>query len=1628
MNTLTSLIHHPWTEILGWSLVHFLWQGVLVAAGLGLALWGLQRASANARYLAGLTALGLAALCPLGTAVWMAHSTASITPENETTLSAVNEPTQLPQVPQVPLTESASAERIEQSPRPESSPPLSMTSPKPLTPAEMETAEQTPELVITEANPVEANVSTGTQSPPVRDWFRRLLPGFVGLWFAGVMVFSIRIAVTWFRVQRLRHHGVFPVPTFLADRLAPLCEELGILRRVELLGSSYVDVPTVVGWLRPVVLFPMSALAGLSPSQMESLLVHELAHIRRWDVAVNWGQVVIETILFYHPAVWWISRRIRIERENCCDDVAASLTNDEVGYVWALLRMAELHVNRYRTVVTATDGDLSSRAKRLLSVHSPNRFAPGSGGIFLTTLILAVCAACWFHAAWAKDDLETTPVTETELATEEIDYENLTPERVLQEVEANMQRFSKVSYSATFQETRNANVYRNKEVLPISGKGRWDFQTDGTKWRVDKEGFTYRTGTTDVSPTHSISGFDGMQFYEKEGGKFVIGEEPNTNSQVEPQNVFWNGARTKSWLLSALRSWNAKIDRKVTIEGKKCLVITSKPGQPKPGETEETSFERTLWHYEITISPTQSWLPLKTILHMNGKLYGEETLKDVTQTPGGVWYPKTIHRKQHHQPDRLISKIVKVTRLELKDQFDPTDFQQALPIGDDIVNYSTGQTWYNDPWWPDMKPWLESKLNWPRPSLRVLGDMKSYVTEDIDGKPAPEIQAAKWLGKQPASWQAPGRKGTVVVFFGGRAIDPTPRWITALKVLQNRYGKEGLQIIGVATATAGDDFVKQTYQSLNPNFPWAIDSKNEGEGNHFGRTFQAFKLRHYAGVVFVGADGKLQSLESIQTPPNSKISRLEYIIRMALEKDVTNYQPDSGWLSDKEIRQIDTEWKRRQNAKTGKSQIRLAVQVNAEGRETFGEVPVKETQPETTIRLRAIPMMQMLYSDTTGGWHLFMDYDHAIEEEFKAKDGLVLKNLRRGSYRLILHPENLAARELTVRLVNDEDTQNVNLEFHQGNTITGEVQGTDGQPIAGAKIRCLHRHPNPNAPKQQTNSHLPRNVSADAQGEFTFPNLFEGAFHLEIAAKGYQTRTLTQIPAGKQNLKIVLRKPGEAAGVTKTDAPPRVFLCDIKDQDTGQPIPNVALSWQINHKETHKPIWQENFVTDAQGQYEVRMPQSVFENAGYIVYLEVNHRDYLPKTGVGYSFRDRKASEFKLYGLLHHMKLKRGKEVTGQFIDPNGTPIQNLTVMVGDNRDGFQDGIGIGYYTKTDAQGRFRLVTKSRWPQRISWFPKDYAANSKAITKSFGDQGTIRLRPGRKLTGKIVTHDGKPMPGVYLRATNGTRIPRRYAKSNAKGEFTFDPLPDGRYALRVVRNRQDHHNQGKWSQVDLPVPIPVKIHQLKNESKPLVIRGPNTVRIHVKVIDEKGKPLSEERIAIGQTGDYRNAILSKPVPGKPGEYEFLFPEGEYIRDMIIRHPWEQAAFYQESPDKPFVPGNMLVLGKAEEDISGITIQLRKAGHVQLRIKTDQGQPMPKRTNMQTRYVNTYPDSSVRAHTGAIHTRNPNGPWSREITQVVPDEPLTIQIDAPGFQRYTKTIEVTDGETKTLDVILSPKDD
>jgi beta-lactamase regulating signal transducer with metallopeptidase domain len=218
------------------------------------------------------------------------------------------------------------------------------------------------------------------------------LPAVVILWAAGVLFLSFRFLSGLLAIEMLARRTT-ELPAAVKASAARLAERLGIVVAVRFARSASIEVPTVIGWLRPVVLVPASAITGLTPAQLETLLAHELAHIRRYDYFVNLLQSVVETVLFYHPGVWWISKQIRAERENCCDDIVVDLYADPLLYARALADLEALRALPANLALGASGGSLRHRVLRLLTAPESRCSQRGRASmliLLMTSLMLLV--------------------------------------------------------------------------------------------------------------------------------------------------------------------------------------------------------------------------------------------------------------------------------------------------------------------------------------------------------------------------------------------------------------------------------------------------------------------------------------------------------------------------------------------------------------------------------------------------------------------------------------------------------------------------------------------------------------------------------------------------------------------------------------------------------------------------------------------------------------------------------------------------------------------------------------------------------------------------------------------------------------------------------------------------------------------------------------------------------------------------------------------------------------------------------------------------------------------------------------------------------------------------------------
>jgi uncharacterized protein (TIGR03435 family) len=301
-----------WMYIAGWVLVHFVWQGTVIGVVAAVVLHVCRHQRASARYVIACGAMVAMLLCVALTAALV----------------------------EAPASNAAST-------------PASVTA----------TTSGTADVLL----PI--RIAGDAASPSAGFRLEPLLPWIVSAWLAGVLLLLARVFAGWWRVRRLHQHALSSMRSSWQQAADRIASRLGLARAIRIVELPGVDVPLVVGCLRPIVVLPIAAMAHLTAAQVEAILAHELAHVRRHDYIVNLMQTLAETLLFYHPAVWWLSGRIRDEREHCCDDVAVAVCGDAIGYAAALTEIESWRTDELTLVAAATGGSLLNRVRRILRVE-----------------------------------------------------------------------------------------------------------------------------------------------------------------------------------------------------------------------------------------------------------------------------------------------------------------------------------------------------------------------------------------------------------------------------------------------------------------------------------------------------------------------------------------------------------------------------------------------------------------------------------------------------------------------------------------------------------------------------------------------------------------------------------------------------------------------------------------------------------------------------------------------------------------------------------------------------------------------------------------------------------------------------------------------------------------------------------------------------------------------------------------------------------------------------------------------------------------------------------------------------------------------------------------------------------
>jgi GWxTD domain-containing protein len=329
MNALQHFVASPLAQAIGWTILHSLWQGALLATLLGLVMLAIP--SPRVRYVGACAAMLLMVIAFGATLVYFL-------PAGTPVSHAPHAPFALWRAPEA--------------------------------------------------------------ASPAPSWYSNLtaaVPWFAPFWFAGVLLIYVRALAGCLLIQRLRRRGICSPPARWQSELSRLSALLRLSRPVCLLESSFAEIPLLLGHFRPLILIPAGMLSGLPPSQIEAILLHELAHIRRHDYLLNALQRLVEGLFFYHPAIWWISSVIRTERENCCDDIVVGITANPREYAKTLAALEQYRFSGRQPALAVTGGRLMNRIHRLLYPKTQVAWAP------LLVAATLLTAGAISLAAWQSD-------------------------------------------------------------------------------------------------------------------------------------------------------------------------------------------------------------------------------------------------------------------------------------------------------------------------------------------------------------------------------------------------------------------------------------------------------------------------------------------------------------------------------------------------------------------------------------------------------------------------------------------------------------------------------------------------------------------------------------------------------------------------------------------------------------------------------------------------------------------------------------------------------------------------------------------------------------------------------------------------------------------------------------------------------------------------------------------------------------------------------------------------------------------------------------------------------------------------------------------------------------------------
>ncbi len=915
-------------------------------------------------------------------------------------------------------------------------------------------------------------ISGGNSSHSIVWWL-------TAVWGAGCLVGCLRLLICSVGVWRLIAASRAPESAELAADFARVAEELGIRRRVRLLVHPNLTSPVCTGLFRACVIWPAAEGQLDDPQQRRAAILHELAHLKRYDDLACLAAELWRCCCWFFPPVYWTIARMRHEQEFLCDDVAASFSGRPEQYARLLLDLTPVRTRGQLATPFVGAGNISRRIRRIIAGET----RPRRPLRYVTIAVLLVSAV--FVLA-GSGSLRLIGLIERAEAEEPNDrpLPEMTVEELGKKLAEVWPQYDRCRYEATFEQEQNLELFgqpNQGEPKTVQYPGRFRYAGDGRRWRADYDSQSVNFTSGELYPYRWSAGFDGNVHYHQERDGIKLGED--WNHDLGPRNLFMS-----SWgnsLATSLQESNWKFKQQQVVDGYRCYVL----------ERDHESGS----HADLIISPRQSYLPISIEISYKGKFSWSNQLQDLRQTESGLWYPeKAIHHASYRKREST------VTRFEVPEAYADGYFRLEIPYHAQVHDYREGIIYANDPWRLEIAKILKEQHGWPPGDVVPLRQVMSAVAEDREGTIAPALTVDQWLNGDPVTLEQRRGKVTLLLFSSGSLISPAPQWKAALRNLYQIYRPFGLEVIEISTATTDPKRVEQSTTELRIPWPVAVDQPSEDSSR--GRTFHAYGLKTYMSMLLVGKQGRIRL-----TKQDELINVLNELLNIEAVADDPPRIDFNFVEMPREVNQtVDREWKK------------LVSQAPAEG-EIFGTITDAAGHPLPNVQVSAELKFWLAMSiHHQNARHTFR-YRQKQFKTVTAEDGTyTLPKLFKGTYDIRAELNGKAIVQTRVSVGPDLEPIESNLVIEQDDGIAGRIVDENGQPLKGAKVVIVARHPTPTT---RTN-YNPNQQVTEADGLFLISGLDTGAYTIEIDAKGYSSMTLKELPSGRNLGEVRLERAG----------------------------------------------------------------------------------------------------------------------------------------------------------------------------------------------------------------------------------------------------------------------------------------------------------------------------------------------------------------------------------------------------------------------------------------------------------------------------------------------------------------------